>query len=365
MDHSYTRACSSTTRESTSEGEDFNSTCGTVSPSSTVLSEDLRSTLKNLQNQVENLESELQEASRYIESLENEIKYYESNKFTIDKIKDDNAAVMFYTGFQSYEVFESVCKYLEGKAERLQYWRGKCESNDSKIYQCNNLNKPGPKRKMSFREEFFMVLIRVRVGLFVRDLADRFEISQCMFSKTFTTLLDFLNEELPMLFPFPSQELIRKNLPISFADYPTTRVIIDCTEVRIEVPSAMLAQSETWSNYKHFNTYKALVGVAPTGNVIFVSGVWGGRASDKEITLKSGILHLLQPGDNVMADRGFEIEDILPDNVSLNIPPFKGGKSQLSSAEVEETMSIASVRIHVERAIGRIKIIIFWMEHCH
>ena len=56
-----------------------------------------------------------------------------------------------------------------------------------------------------------------------------------------------------------------------------------------------------------------------------------------------------------MADRGFIIADILPQGVTLNIPPFKGSPEQLTPEEAEETAKIASVRIHVERAIGRVK----------
>jgi len=80
----------------------------------------------------------------------------------------------------------------------------------------------------------------------------------------------------------------------------------------IEVPSAMKAQSETWSNYKHHNTFKVLVGISPNGQITFVSKLWGGRVSDKKITQESGILDIVDVGDNIMADRGFDIEDILP-----------------------------------------------------
>ena len=41
--------------------------------------------------------------------------------------------------------------------------------------------------------------------------------------------------------------------------------------------------------------------------------------------------------------------------VELNIPPFMEGRQQLPAEEVQEGRRIASVRIHVERAIGRIK----------
>ena len=57
-----------------------------------------------------------------------------------------------------------------------------------------------------------------------------------------------------------------------------------------------------------------------------------------------------------MADRGFTICDQLNEvGVELNIPPFLDGQKQLTSSKVQEGRSIASLRIHIERAIGRIK----------
>ena len=57
-----------------------------------------------------------------------------------------------------------------------------------------------------------------------------------------------------------------------------------------------------------------------------------------------------------MADRGFTIRDILKElNIELNIPPFMQGRQQLPQEEIQEGRTIASLRIHVERAIGRIK----------
>ena len=56
-----------------------------------------------------------------------------------------------------------------------------------------------------------------------------------------------------------------------------------------------------------------------------------------------------------MADKGFDISyDLLIRGCRLNMPPFvKGGR--LSKPNVLKTRKIASLRIHVERAIGRIK----------
>ena len=57
-----------------------------------------------------------------------------------------------------------------------------------------------------------------------------------------------------------------------------------------------------------------------------------------------------------MADRVFDIEDLILRGVWLNIPPFLRGKAQLSEQELVTTRWIASLRIHVERAIENINI---------
>ena len=288
-----------------------------------------------------------------IDYLSTELKNYKAREFTYDKIKDDSSAVKFYTGFPNSASFEAVLRYFEPKIKNMHYWTGsKTLDKDTSLQKSS---KPGRKRKLSLQQEFFMVLIRLKVGIFIQDIADRFDISPGHFSKIFTTWINFLYHDLPLLFPFPSQSMVRMYMPVEFKDYPTTRIIIDGTEIFTQVPSSLKSQSQTWSEYKHHNTWKALVCISPNGCVTFVSKLWSGRVSDKQLTKDSGVLQYLEKGDNVMADRGFDIQDILPPGVTLNIPPFKGQRDQLSAEEAEETAKIASVRIHVERAIGRIK----------
>jgi len=132
-------------------------------------------------------------------------------------------------------------------------------------------------------------------------------------------------------------------------------VILDCFEVFIERPSGLEARAMTWSNYKHHNTVKILLGITPQGVISFVSESWGGRVSDKYLTEHCGLLKKLLPGDVVLTDRGFDIGDsVAVMQTTLNIPAFTKRKSQLSALEVEETRTIANVRIHVERVIGAV-----------
>lgn len=88
--------------------------------------------------------------------------------------------------------------------------------------------------------------------------------------------------------------------------------------------------------------------------ISFVSNAWGGRATDRYIVQKSGFLDLIEPYD--LADRGFTIrEDLLFCNAILEIPPPSAGLQQMSRSNVLKTKKIANARIHVERAINRIK----------
>ena len=90
--------------------------------------------------------------------------------------------------------------------------------------------------------------------------------------------------------------------------------------------------------------------------VTYVSPLYTGSISDKEITRKSGLLNLLEPGDEVMVDKGFTIDDFLSSvGASLVIPPFKRG-AQLSKSDCDKTQAIARLRILVERVIRQVKV---------
>ena len=55
-------------------------------------------------------------------------------------------------------------------------------------------------------------------------------------------------------------------------------------------------------------------------------------------------------------DLWFTIKDMLKTlNIDLNIPPFMEGRDQLSATDIDRGRKIASLMIHVERAIGRLK----------
>lgn len=148
-------------------------------------------------------------------------------------------------------------------------------------------------------EEFILTLVRLRLGLLSRHLLDIFGISEGTVSKVFTTWVCFLSTVFcDILFKWPCKEDIKKTLPRSFCKFPSTRIIIDCTEIFLQKPTSPSAQRATWSNYKQHNTMKALVGISPTGYFTLVSKLWIGNVSNRYIlkkvvywtNLKRGIL---------------------------------------------------------------------------
>lgn len=287
---------------------------------------------------VEALETECEQLKRSLEESQAKLK---TNEFRVDSIKHDDKQFQFYTGFPSYRMFKACFDFLSPAASNLNYWdpsKVADHETSDKLDSTKGCSK-GRYRKCSPIDEFFMVLLRLRLGLFERDLGYRFGVSQSTVSWILITWINFIYLQLQTIPLWPSRAMINADMPDCFKSmYPSTRVILDATEIRVEKPSLPQLQQATFSNYKNTNTYKALVGISPSGVITFVSKLYAGSISDKELTRSSGILDMLEPGDSVMADHGFDIqEDLALLGVRLNIPPFLKGKSQLSERELVET----------------------------
>ena len=229
-------------------------------------------------------------------------------------------------------------EFLGEAAHNLSYWYGR----RTKQYEADNR---GGTRALTPLNELFSVLCRLCLRLLEQDLAYQFAISQSTMSRICVTWINFLYVKLKEIPIWPSREQVNENMPICFKEsYPSTRCIIDATEIYIQQPLSPVAQQATLKAIIGYYTFRC--------SQLHQQIVWG---QDKKLTIQCGILNLLEQGDSVMADRGFMIADLLSARgVDLNVPPSKL-QPQLTEGELIETRRIASVRIHVERAIGRLK----------
>ncbi|XP_028428307.1 uncharacterized protein LOC114551462 [Perca flavescens] len=210
---------------------------------------------------------------------------------------------------------------------------------------------------MPLIDQLLLTLMKLRLICGHVDLATRFNCSTATVTNIFTTVISALYDILYVGLlenNIPSTAENQTSLPDCFQPFPNCRIVLDCTEVAVSNTERLDARCHLFSQYKGRTTLKALIGVAPNGVITFASDLYGGSASDKAITADCGLLQHLHPGDMVMADKGFTIRDILPEGVSLNIPSFLV-YGQFTQEEVNNNRLISKARIHVERAIKRLK----------
>ena len=270
------------------------------------------------------------------------------SQFRLEDVQNDDKMFRFYTGFISFSVFLAFFEFLCPVVEKFNY----CGSKEGERQRHHT-------GKLDSKNQLFLTLVKLRLNLKLIDLAFRFNISPSQASRYITTWVCFLYNHLREINWMPAVNQVLGTQPSSFKEkYPSTYAIIDGSEVFIQTPSDLHMQLSTWSQYKHHNTVKFLVACTPNGVVCFISPVYVGSITDVELTRISGLLTALEdkPGISIMADRGFTIKDMLKElKIDLNIPPFLAGRSQLPPEEIVAGRKIASLRIHVERVIGRLK----------
>ena len=160
----------------------------------------------------------------------------------------------------------------------------------------------------------------MRLGLFERDLAHRFNVSVGTVSDIVITWANYIYLLLGSLPIWPSKDKIKERLPESFKGrYESVRGIPDCTELKCELPKDYQKHSEMYSDYKSHDRFKRLICISPSGWITFVSQLYPARISDKEVVEKSNFCQLIELGDQYLSDKGFEIHDSLPSEEGVYI----------------------------------------------
>lgn len=214
--------------------------------------------------------------------------------------------------------------------------------------------------KLSRFQILVMTLMKLRLNFNFTDLGYRFQVDRTTVSKNFERCIFILFKLFhnSKVIRWPKREDIILNTPSYFRSVfkEYIIVIIDCFEIVIERAANLRALAQSYSTYKHRTTIKYLIGITTTGVIIFISDAFGGRASDKFITMKSTLLDNLQDEDVVLVDKGFLIEaEVEARGATLKMPSFVRNGNQLHPTEIEESRHTSSIRIHVERVISTLR----------
>ena len=279
-----------------------------------------------------------------------------------ESLSKNQAKFRYYTGLSTTGIFSAIMQHCAEPLKSLTVRSKTPTAADAgKPSESGSAGKMGRPRSLSLENEFLLVLVWLRHAFKQEVMADLFGLSShSQVSYLVNAWVPFLASELDGLLKWPSKEEVKANLPDSFRNDPETegvRVILDCYEVWIEKPSSLSLNAALYSDYKGHTTYKVLVGVTPTGYISFISEAYPGAISDPAITRQSGLLDKMQPGDFIMADKGFTLSaaDLQPRGIKLTLPPFREGDRQMPANLVVKNRKVANRRIVVENAIGRLR----------
>uniref|UniRef100_A0A3Q3C6K2 DDE Tnp4 domain-containing protein n=1 Tax=Haplochromis burtoni TaxID=8153 RepID=A0A3Q3C6K2_HAPBU len=233
----------------------------------------------------------------------------EQSRAEINRLLDENR--LLRAQLQKTELNES---FLKDDTEKVRYYTGlHCYAVLMSLFNTVKDFLPISKKLTGF-QMLLLTLMCLRLDLPVQHLCHPFDVSHKTLSSVFTDTIDVLYARLGALVHRPERHCLQATMPPQ--------------------PSNLKARAQTYSHYKAIS---------------FISRGWGGRASDKHITERCGILQKLLPGDVVLADRGFDIRNAVGMMCAeVKIPAFTKGYCQLDVRDVEQTRATAHLRIHVE-----------------
>lgn len=215
-------------------------------------------------------------------------------------------------------------------------------------------------QKIPLREQLLMTLMKLRLNLADLDLATRFNCGTDTVTNVVITIISSLYDTMYVRIMegnIPSRNTNLIGLPDCFVPFQNCRMVLDCVDFAVSNTENLETQGDLYCQYnnKRHTTMKTLIGLAPNGVITYVSDLYSGSTSDKAITADCGVLDYLQPGDLVLANKGFAIQDIVPPGVTVNTPSLLAN-GQLTLEDVVNNRKIASARNHVEHSIRTLKL---------
>lgn len=284
---------------------------------------------------VSGLQAELHTLKKDVGSQADTLQLEKDQVLGIARVKNEPALVSL-TCIPCFQLFYNICD-LYGESRLLSQRKDFSISNEDAV---------------------LLTMMKLYHNLTFSLLGVLFGVHRTTASNIFRASVPVLAAVLRHAVFWPEKEAVLQSLTKYFSKYRDCRMVLDCTEIPLQKPKNLESQLLTYSHYKGTHTAKVLVCETPGGLISYVSPAYCGRSSDTHITKESGLLEKCLPFiDSVMVDKGFLIDELCCEHkVKLVRPPFLRKNTQLSKSDAANNQSIAAARVHVERAIQRMKL---------
>jgi len=178
---------------------------------------------------------------------------------SFENLQHDQDMLHYYTGLETVKKIMTVFYTLGPAVNHLNYFHTQTVTGITPLNQ------------------FILTLAKLRQDLDYMPLSRLCGISEFTARNIFITWINFCSRQWSEINIWPEKDLVQFYSPTDFkVKFPTTRVIVDGTEIPVQKPANPIAQRCIFSTYKNRNTVKVLVGSTPGGLISYLSPAYGG-----------------------------------------------------------------------------------------
>ncbi|XP_040567995.2 uncharacterized protein [Lepeophtheirus salmonis] len=160
--------------------------------------------------------------------------------------------------------------------------------------------------RLSKKNKVLIFLIKLRLGLTFTVISGFFGVTLRMIKYCFMEVLEVFYNFAVEALSWPSNQEIRDKMPMDLKQcFPYCRAILHSFECDTERPRDTVKQTHFHTGNNNRYSFKFIFGIAPHGDITFVSEIYGSSIGDSAALKSCSILNILEPGDQVLSINKF------------------------------------------------------------
>ncbi|CAB4065726.1 unnamed protein product [Lepeophtheirus salmonis] len=160
--------------------------------------------------------------------------------------------------------------------------------------------------RLSKKNKVLIFLIKLRLGLTFTVISGFFGVTLRMIKYCFMEVLEVFYNFAVEALSWPSNQEIRDKMPMDLKQcFPYCRAILHSFECDTERPRDTVKQTHFHTGNNNRYSFKFIFGIAPHGDITFISEIYGSSIGDSAALKSCSILNNLEPGDQVLSINKF------------------------------------------------------------